>query len=1016
MKKSSRLKRALIVLTVILLALATVCISAAASKERVSEIQIQSADHTHVYGNWVVNQGATCTNEGLKTRYCTYPGCTAFYTSTIAVTNDAHLYGEWTTTKEATCNAVGKETATCTECGYVATRAISKEEHTIAAMFDDNGNFNSNDWVITKAPVHGKGLVTQEGFARTNCAICGTTVIEKFHYSNNWHNIDYTDDSTLVIISKPTCTQEGYGTRKCTICGDVVAETIDIDPEAHDFGNCLPRVDKAATCQSEGEGYNYCTLCEKAVKVVIERDPDAHVDANGNPAQWYVSRYAGVHVDGIEAMDCAECGGHFTRTLYGTHGLSDDDFELRANPTCIKAGLKVAYCSACKINVEKEIPINSNHKYAEGDVIREATCAEPGLIELRCERCYGHFTYEEIPTIEHTYVTPWYGRVDPTCTTSGSEYNDCIACGEKQIVRILPRDPDAHVFDNDKWVEIPSDNECLTPKARENTCINCQKTITETYPKHHSFLVTINEVKATCTKEGLVTQQCSKCSDIITTVIPVDKDAHKFVGDPAVVKAATCQNTGYGLKVCSQCSEEIYVELPIDEDYHVDSEGNHIDWQVYKAASGCENGIKILSCPSCGVTKTATIYSTHGFGEGAFDVYVSPSCESGGMYRSKNFCPTCHNYVYIPIEAGHTGVLMKTIRAADCENEGLAFYKCSRGDHYYYEIIPVKGHTVSGEYKITKYPTCTENGEKQLFCSTCGDAIYPPETITNGHNMSSWIIDEGNKATCNKSGVRYRFCLICNGNREETPYNLSHTPALKYAEGSSCATGGTIIRYCTVCNQTLGTITTTAKPGTHPTAVEKEVKACASVYNATNLKTEDLEKGKEIVIYPGHCYGKINVCADCGEPVKKSGNYEYWVSPGEDELVECKICNTKYCKGELSTHDNAVIEKGKSQTCTEDGLTDSTYCMMCGVKSDHAVMPATGHNFQFNENGNKVCTRCGVYKVNVIKPDGTQATSCDCFCHDKGTIAKVLFKFCNFFWKLLGVNQSCDCGTVHWEK
>lgn len=986
MKKSSRLKRALIVLTVIVLALATVCVTAAVSKERVSEIQTQSADHTHVYGNWEINKGATCKSEGLKTRYCTYPGCTAYYTSTIAVTNDAHVYGTWTITKEATCNGVGKKTATCTECGYVATQTIPMEEHTIAEMFDESGNFNSTDWTVTKEPVHGKGLVTQMGYAITDCKICGTTVTESFYYPNNWHVEDPSED--IAIIRETTCVEAGVGMRHCTVCGDTLTVDIPIDPDAHSFSG-LPRVDIAPTCQEEGQGVNQCELCDEVVTVTIAKDPDAHIDEEGNFAQWTVEIQAGVHADGREAITCAECG-RFTRTLYGTHGLTEDDYTLRANPTCVKPGLKVAYCSRCKENIEKEIPINNSHAYVEGDVIREATCSETGLVEMRCTRCYGHFTYGEIAMIEHTYVTDWKVSPEPTCTTVGTKQNYCVAC-EKTIYEVVPPDADSHNFDGKEWQDdFVSDNECLKPSTQKNYCVNCQKWITKTLPQHSSYLKVISERAATCSKEGLKTSQCSKCSEVVTEVLPIVENAHSFIGEPAVKEAATCHSKGLGINVCSDCKKEVPVELPIDPDNHTDLSGNAVQWKITKAASGCNNGTKVLNCPGCGANETGIVYSTHGMNMNLFNINVYPKCDTDGKYKSKYPCSKCNQYVYIPIEKGHSGTLMSTVRKADCTHDGLAFYKCSRGNHYYYEIIPATGHTASSEYKITKYPTCTEDGEKQLYCSTCGDAIYPPVTITNGHNMSSWIIDEGKKATCNKSGTRYRYCLICNGNREETSYISSHTYGdWEFPEGYNCASGGTLVRKCTVCNTQLGTHKVSA--GVHGSVSEVAIKTCAA-----------------------HCSSTKNVCNICGQVVKKSG--DYWITPESSEIKTCSVCKETYVLGDLKTHSNVIIDgqQGYAATCTVNGLTSGNLCLICGYVTPQQVIEATGHNFQFNENGNKVCTKCGAYKVN--DPSGTGTTTCKCFCHDKGTIAKILFKFCNFFWKFLGVNQTCDCGTVHWEK
>lgn len=986
MKKTSKLKKALALLLCVVLTFTTVslAVSAAPNKEKVSTIEMYGKDHTHDYSDWEVVEPATCTNEGLLIRRCNVTGCDAYFTKTIAVTENAHVYGAETITAEATCSATGSKTATCSKCGYVKTEVIKKLAHTIPEMYLEDGTLNP-EWTVSKAPVHGAGKVTQMGYARTNCKICGTTVTQEYYDKNNWH----IESGKVSVIRDATCTTPGVGMKSCAVCGDTLTVEIECKADAHVFTG-LPKVEVPATCQKEGIGKNYCTECKKVIEVKIDKDPDTHVDSKGNILEWKVTSEPYFHKDGYESVDCYYCGV-VSNKIYADHGLTDSDYKIRSNATCVKPGLMVAECPNCKITVEKEIPIDDSHSWDDGEVLCLPTCSQVGITVKHCKKHYGHILYEETPKTEHTFTTEWDVTVEANCNTIGTKTNTCVECGE--VVKVdIPIIEDAHTFIDEKGVahdwKVTKKATCSETGEKENYCYQCRKTIVEEIPKHSSTLNKISTKPANCTYEGEIFYQCNECSAEVYETIPVDPEAHEYNGDPAVVVAPTCQSTGAGLTVCKYCKEEISTILPKDSETHEDINGNIIEWETVKSVSGCENGLQKLECPYCG-TKTKTLYSTHGMDMEMYNIYEYPKCDSDGQYRSKYPCGDCSKYVYIPIEKGHSGTLMSVVRKATCTEDGLALYECSRGKHLYYDIIPKTGHTAADEYTIILQPTCSTKGAKQLYCETCGVAIQPPVEIEESHVYSSWIIEPENKATCYKVGTRYKVCQ-----REDCDYYEESTYLLSHSEGNweflgdgSCEKGGTLARYCQNegCKRLLGTMKVKAK--THGSVSEVKVNAC-----------------------PEHCISTKTVCDICESVVKKSGSD--WVTANSSV---CSTCGEVVPEG-IKPHSSMLIEgkKGYAATCTEDGLTDGTLCFNCGYETQQQVIKATGHDFQYNENGNKVCIKCGAYKVN--NAENPEVNACKCFCHDKGTIAKILFKVCNFFWKFLGVNQKCDCGTVHWEK
>lgn len=969
MEKNTVLKKALSLLLCVVLAFTTVSFASGAdiTREQVSKIEIYGSDHTHNYGNWELVRAATCSTKGERRRECTVDGCSAFYTKEIAITANAHVFENWVTVSEATCSKGGTKKATCSECGYEATKALDKLDHTLV----------EEDWIISKAPVHGAGLDSVAGYRRNNCIICGTTVTEEIPIPH----VEPAGESQ--VVRAPTCSTPGVGMKKCTVCGETMTVEIEIDTEAHVFTG-QPMVSVAPTCQTTGIGVDECTECGKVIEnVVIPIDEDAHVNSKGEILDWVVSIQPNFHADGVESVNCYYCYSQ-SRPVIADHGLTDEDYRITANPTCVKPGIKKAWCSNCRKYIVKEIPINDAHSWGTPEILVAADCKTEGKSVKRCARHYGHILYEVTEKTDHVYSTPWKTVIPADCNTAGTESNTCVEC-DTLIYRTIPIDENGHVFNKDWETVTPS--ECTSAGLEKNKCYECGETITRETPKHGTDnLKEISRREPTCTFDGEIFYECKKCAADVYETIPADPEKHVFAGEPAVIEAPTCQTEGEGRTVCSQCGVDCYTKVPADADVHVDKDGKILEWQTLKAVKGCENGLEYVNCHHCGPVYR-TVYSDHGIPETLFNITKYSTCTVDGHKTSKNPCSKCGEYVRIPIEAGHSGILTSTVYKATCTDDGFARYQCRKCNNFYYEVIPAKGHTASEEYKVLQEATCTTEGARQRYCTTCNLAIEPPEKIPNAHIYSSWVISTA--ATCTTPGVRYRAChgKDCNFS-ERSSYVMPHsysdwTPA----EGFTCKDGGKLNRFCTV-------------------------KGCP--FNTTPLGSKIVEGGshavtKTIGIEPcdEYCYSTKVVCQFC-------------VYENTPENVAAGIAGKPLVISENNvSHKNVIIdgEEGYKATCTTNGKTDGMVCMVCALYQEPTVIEAFGHKWDYNENGNKVCVNCGEYKVSNQDPENNPNydNGCKCFCHDKGTIAKILYRVCQIFWKLFRINQKCECGTVHWE-
>ena len=76
--------------------------------------------HLHYWIGWEMTKEATCTTNGIKTKFCDcgYNEVTTIYA------RGYHEYGKWTTTTAPTCTSDGLEVRVC-ECGKTETRTIT---------------------------------------------------------------------------------------------------------------------------------------------------------------------------------------------------------------------------------------------------------------------------------------------------------------------------------------------------------------------------------------------------------------------------------------------------------------------------------------------------------------------------------------------------------------------------------------------------------------------------------------------------------------------------------------------------------------------------------------------------------------------------------------------------------------------------------------------------------------------------------------------------------------------------
>ncbi|MBQ8028801.1 MAG: leucine-rich repeat domain-containing protein [Clostridia bacterium] len=114
-------------------------------------------------------------------------------------------------------------------------------------------------------------------------------------------------------------------------------------------------------------------------------------------------------------------------------------------------------------------------------------------------------------------------------------------------------------------------------------------------------------------------------------------------------------------------------------------------------------------------------------------------------------------------------------------------------------------------------------------------------------------------------------------------------------------------------------------------------------------------------------------------------------------------------------------------TCQNEGKL--SYSCPCGETEERIIdVPVTDHYFEF-DGEEKRCIYCSIIEKEFddLEDDEDEyydTDNCNCICHKldhsmssdfiTGTFKIKLLEFFKFFWKLFGINQTCDCGMAHY--
>lgn len=953
--------------------------------------EVDSEDH--ILSSWSDNE------DGTHTRTCTREGC-AHGENGDAYSETENCVAGSQKEVVADCVSDGYMINVCAECGYEwDSDDVAPAGHKFGAWISDGEGSHTRTCIRPGC----KYNETSDGPA-TETKQC-------------------TKDNATEVVTAPTCTEKGYTTYTCKDCGySWVDEDSYTDPTGHTYEDKRKAVSATylRTEQSCTEDLTYwyrCDNCNESAKTGatyteetvenfywVSKEASSHSFTKKTVTDDYRKSVATCTARAVYYYSCSACdisseGTDGEKTfLYGSvlghDWIETENADYLASPAdCVNDATYYKHCSRCtdvssKTWTKEESKTGHDFDHDDDEKVGnegdagytaavEATCTQAGVVaHYTCQVC-GKYYEDADATTELTKITVkanghvWQsvGYKEATCEEAGhTSHKECTVCEEKDS-KFAEYEATGHNFTGDY---VYHDN-----GYHSKLCVNdgCEASGLEK--------VKYSETTDEATDETVIAgaEKCEITGDY-THVAEDDKHYHSQScvcgntkktecteeNDP-VVTAPTCTEDGYTTHECSVCEEKWITDI-------VDALEHDLTDTATSNNDGATHSVK---CKREGCDYKADAENCYG---------GTATC------KEQATCEVCAQ------KYGTTG------------------------DH----TLTEDGWESNGD------ATCTVNGTESQNCSVCEETIKRTEedsaldhNMTGyGYDVSTWTYGSDEvKATvkaptCAAEGKAISYCTRCDHYVTKTVAKLkdAHVWAADATTGEETweyVSGdcSTYITYKCVCTQ-CGTVKTKTEQVEHDwTTVVTKVEATCKKEGYRTLKCGNCGAQKtEILQSAEHKWGDWSTYteATCCE--------------AEVEIRTCSACKTTEKRtGDVSAtgiHNASNLVKWQAEpaTCEADGFIEH-YRSSCGkyfVSSDKGKTftqvewsqikrGGTGHT---DSNSDGKCDSC-----NTVLNSGT-TTSDSCICHKTNWFMKTIYSVLKFFWKIFGINKTCDCGVTHY--
>ena len=444
----------------------------------------------HNFGMYLVEIAPTCTEKGTESAYCAVCGeksereiqplghdleglpCEGRHCSRCEYTEapTAHVY-ELIEEIPADCLYAGIKIYSC-ECGESYTEEVPASGHAFG------------EWQVSTP-----STCIKEGVEKRVCERCLAEETRSLPLAEH-------DFGEWTATVSPTCTEPGSKNRACSVCGHT--ETAEIPAVGHKY---VLDEERSATCAENGKKIFECSVCHDKKEEITE-DKLNHDFGGAAPC-----------ADDVTCIRCEE----ERQPLPHSHATREIE------PTCTESGYSEEYCTECgKIFAKIENAEPSGHDFCEWRLVKAPTCTEPGVQTRVCERC-GERVNEVVEATEHSVVYVSAKAAD--CTHDGYEaYAYCSVCGEEIIPKVAIA---AAGHDFGEW-ETETAATCEEEGSETHSCKICGTVEKRVVPATGHKWVTLVEVSATESAEGVIIYMCSVCEATRQETIPKIEHVHDY--------------------------------------------------------------------------------------------------------------------------------------------------------------------------------------------------------------------------------------------------------------------------------------------------------------------------------------------------------------------------------------------------------------------------------------------------------------------------------------------------------
>ena len=275
-----------------------------------------------------------------------------------------------------------------------------------------------------------------------------------------------------------------------------------------------------------------------------------------------------------------------------------------------------------------------------------------------------------------------------------------------------------------------------------------------------------NTTESTCEVGGSYDEvvYCTVCGkELSRTTVKTEAKGHKW-NPGTITTEPTCTEEGVKTFECTVCGKTKTEKVEaLGHDWNN-------DFTVDKEATCEETGLKSIHCKRCDERKEITTIPAKGHvaGEKKIENATEAVCEAGGSYDEVIYCTVCNKEISrktIKTEAkGHKWDSGKITKEPTCTEEGVKTFECTICGKTKAEKVEALGHDWNNDFTVDKEATCEETGVKSIHCKRCDERKEITTIPAKGHVAGEKKIENATEAVCEAGGSydEVIYCTVCN--------------------------------------------------------------------------------------------------------------------------------------------------------------------------------------------------------------------------------------------------------------